>query len=159
MSLLQEQNFYINIFSSIGLLIALYSYYVKVKYLKNPNQFRAWCDINDKMSCSKVITSKYGSGFGIVGKLFGENSSLNVSNSLLGGVFYGLQIVFTFYNENDLVQFFGFSSSFLSIVGSIYLAYILYFVLKDFCIVCNLSYLVNAFIFYFNWTIFMNNLN
>lgn len=59
MSLLQENNFFINLFSSIGVLIALYSYYVKVKFLKNPTQFRALCDINDSISCSKVLTSKY----------------------------------------------------------------------------------------------------
>ncbi|RNA00352.1 vitamin K epoxide reductase complex subunit 1 1, partial [Brachionus plicatilis] len=94
MSLLEDINFYINICSAFGLVIAFYSYYVKIKYLRDPGQYRALCDINNKMSCSKVITSRYGSGFGIVGKLFGENSSLNVSNSLLGGVFYALQIIF-----------------------------------------------------------------
>lgn len=58
MSLKEEFNFYINICSVLGLAIAFYSYYVKVKYLKNPSQYKALCDINDKMSCSKVITSR-----------------------------------------------------------------------------------------------------
>lgn len=58
MSLIEEYNFYINICSVLGLVIALYSYYVKIKFLKNPSQFKALCDINDKMSCSKVITSR-----------------------------------------------------------------------------------------------------
>ena len=93
MSTIADSNFYIILCSSIGLLIAAYSYYVKVKFLKNPKKYKAFCDLNDKISCSKVVSSEYGSGFGIVGKLFGENSSMNVSNSILGGIFYTLQIV------------------------------------------------------------------
>lgn len=61
-----------------------------------------------------------------------------------------------FYNGNELVQLMGFGSSALSIAGSIYLAYILFFVLKDFCFVCIITYVLNAFIFYYNWSIFVN---
>jgi vitamin-K-epoxide reductase (warfarin-sensitive) len=52
-------------------------------------------------------------------------------------------------------MFVAFVTSAMSIAGSLYLAFILYFVLKDLCIVCNLSYLVNGFIFYYNWSMFV----
>ena len=59
-----------------------------------------------------------------------------------------------FYNYVELIKFAAFVTSALSIAGSLYLAYILYVVLRDVCIVCNLSYLVNALIFYYNWSVF-----
>lgn len=35
-------------------------------------------------------------------------------------------------------------------MGSVYLAFVLYFILKDFCIVCISSYLLNGLLLYFN---------
>lgn len=90
-TMIAEANFSIAILSLIGLVIALYSYYVKISYYKNPAKYRALCDLNDSVSCTRVITSKYGSGFGFMGKLFGEKSVMNMSNSLLGSAFYILQ--------------------------------------------------------------------
>lgn len=55
---IEQANFYINIFSFVGILVAAYSYYVKVKYLKNPGTYRALCDINEHMSCSRVVSSE-----------------------------------------------------------------------------------------------------
>lgn len=54
-----ESNFYINLYSLFGLVVSVYSYYVKVRYLKDPLKYKAVCDINDHMSCSRVISSKY----------------------------------------------------------------------------------------------------
>lgn len=56
--LYSETNFYINLFAFLGLLAALYSYYVKMRYLKDPHKYRAVCDINEHVSCSKVLSSK-----------------------------------------------------------------------------------------------------
>ena len=51
--------------------------------------YQALCDIDENHSCSNVFNSTYGRGFGIVGKLTGdENHFLNVPNSLYGIVFY-----------------------------------------------------------------------
>jgi len=36
-------------------------------------------------------------------------------------------------------------------VGSVYLAYILYFILEDLCLVCVTSYIINAAILLCNW--------
>jgi uncharacterized membrane protein len=83
--------YYIRLYSLIGIIIAAYSYYVKIQIKKRPKTYKALCDINDSMSCSRVLTSEYGSGFGIIGKIFGEKSFVNISNSLLGIAFYSLQ--------------------------------------------------------------------
>lgn len=45
-------------------------------------------------------------------------------------------------------------SSVISIVGSVYLAYILLFVLKDICVVCFTTYLVNALLMYLNYNLY-----
>ena len=42
-------------------------------------------------------------------------------------------------------------SSIASVIGSLYLAYILYFVLKEFCLVCILTYLLNFILFIINY--------
>ena len=47
------------------------------------------CDIDEAIACSSVFNSTYGRGFGIVGKLMGdENHPLNVPNSVYGIGFY-----------------------------------------------------------------------
>ena len=51
----------------------------------------ALCDIDETVSYSKVFTSKYGKGFGLVELLNGdENHPLNQPNSLYGIIFYAL---------------------------------------------------------------------
>ena len=96
-TIISEANWSINVLSGLGFLIAVYSYYVKWSYKRNPSGYRALCDLGENISCSRVITSKYGSGFGVVGRLFGEKSNLNVSNSILGALFYIVQIALSKY--------------------------------------------------------------
>jgi hypothetical protein len=55
---INDVNFYLRIFSSLGALVAIYSYYVKVKYFQNPKTYRALCDINEHMSCTRVLSSR-----------------------------------------------------------------------------------------------------
>lgn len=43
------------------------------------------------------------------------------------------------------------TTSILSVVGSLYLGYILYFVLKDFCIICITTYALNFILFILNY--------
>jgi vitamin-K-epoxide reductase (warfarin-sensitive) len=88
---IDEISFNVRLASIAGLLTAIYSYYVKIKYNKDPGNYKALCDFNEHMSCSRVVASKYGKGFGIVAKLFGDTSPLNISNSILGSIFYILQ--------------------------------------------------------------------
>lgn len=43
------------------------------------------------------------------------------------------------------------TTSILSVMGSLYLGYILYFVLKDFCIICITTYALNFILFMLNY--------
>ena len=119
------------IISIIGILLSTYAYYIEKKSSKNKN-YKAICDISEKASCSKTLSSKYG-------KLMG------ISNSIFGILFY-LIIILLFYLNKELI----FYLAILSILGSIYLAYLQYFKLKNFCLVCNLIYVVNILLLIFS---------
>ena len=43
------------------------------------------------------------------------------------------------------------TTSILSVMGSMYLGYILYFVLEDFCIICVTTYVLNFILFLLNY--------
>ena len=43
------------------------------------------------------------------------------------------------------------TTSILSVMGSMYLGYILYFVLEDFCVICVTTYVLNFILFLFNY--------
>ncbi|KAL3857773.1 hypothetical protein ACJMK2_012410 [Sinanodonta woodiana] len=130
--------------SSLGMIISVYAYHVEVSVEKDPS-FRALCDISERISCSKVFSSRYGKGFGIIDRIFGKESFLNQPNSVYGMVFYLLHTVLAFFSSNAVVWL----QLVLAVsanLGCIYLGYILYFILNDMCIVCISSYIVNAFI-------------
>ncbi|UJR32097.1 hypothetical protein I4U23_019565 [Adineta vaga] len=132
-----------------GIIASLYSFYVKKQHEKNP-KYKAMCDIGPNASCTKVLTSKYGTGFGIAGTLFGKNSKLNASNGNLGIIFYSLQILFGLI-PIPLFTKFALFSSVLACVGSLYLAFILAFILKDLCLVCIATYIINAGLLWSNY--------
>ncbi|CAB4005818.1 Vitamin K epoxide reductase complex subunit 1 1 [Paramuricea clavata] len=71
----------------LGIVLSVYALYVEVKKMQDKS-FTAMCDINAKMSCSKVFSSKYGTGFGLVEPLFGKDSVFNIPNSIYGIAFY-----------------------------------------------------------------------
>jgi vitamin-K-epoxide reductase (warfarin-sensitive) len=125
--------FLINLFAFIGFVLSLYSFYVERKLIVSSN-YHPICDINDKVSCSKAFTSRYG-------KLGG------LSNSVYGVLFY-LIIFFLVYVGNFELLFY---LSLLGFLGSLVLAYLLYFKLEDFCLVCSSIYLVNFLLFLFSW--------
>ncbi|MBI4154854.1 vitamin K epoxide reductase family protein [Candidatus Woesearchaeota archaeon] len=116
----------------IGFLLSVYAYYVEWKASRVKN-YKAVCDISENMSCGKAFNSPYGKTFG-------------VSNSIGGIIFY----IFIFFLSNyDLMYVFYFSI--LAILGSIYLAYVSYFKLKNFCLVCIAIYVVNVLLLYFSY--------
>eukprot|EP00112_Aurelia_sp_Birch-Aquarium-sp1_P006568 Seg1721.15 transcript_id=Seg1721.15/GoldUCD/mRNA.D3Y31 product="Vitamin K epoxide reductase complex subunit 1-like protein 1" protein_id=Seg1721.15/GoldUCD/D3Y31 len=133
----------------LGIVVSLYALYVEISKFED-NEFRAMCDISEAVSCSKVFTSKYGTGFGIIAPIFGERSVLNVPNSLYGIAFYLLTMVLGFAKSNQTVAVLLLLSSWLACVGCIYLAYILYFILEDFCVVCVTTYVLNFFLLFLN---------
>lgn len=107
---------------------------------------------------------RFGRGFGIVGKLYGDESVINVRNPYYGIFFYVIVIILSECN-NILKQLSGIINNLLtgfidySIVSrllmlvtcasnllSIYLAYLLIFVIKSICVVCVSLYCINFII-------------
>merc|ERR1711981_1202752 len=89
--------------------------------------------------------STYGRGFGIVGKLMGDDAHpLNVPNSIYGIAFYSfLGLLFVLGSNNRYIVSFQFYMVILANCMSVYLGYLLYAVLKTLCVVCISTYVVN----------------
>ena len=117
--------------SIVGLILSIYALYVGLRAKENKN-YKAACDISDKASCTKAFSSSYG-------KMFG------VSNSIVGAGFYLLVIFLAYYTQYKLI----FYLSALSLLITIYLAYVLYIKMKNLCIVCTAIYLINILLFIF----------
>lgn len=126
-------NIEIVVISFLGLILSFYASIVEWKSSRKKN-YRAVCDINDRASCTKAFSSKYGKTFG-------------VSNSVYGIVFYFLIILLTYLGYLNYV----FYLSIISFVGTIYLASILYFKVKTFCVVCTSIYVVNILLLVFSY--------
>ncbi|KAL9981633.1 hypothetical protein ACROYT_G010365 [Oculina patagonica] len=111
--------------------------------------YKALCDISEHMSCSKVFSSKYGTGFGLVEPVMGKDSPLNVPNSIFGILFYSSIVLLGMF-KSKAAAWIMFLFSLLSCVGSIYLGYILFYILHDTCVVCISTYVVNALLLILN---------
>ncbi|XP_044759310.1 vitamin K epoxide reductase complex subunit 1-like protein 1 [Coccinella septempunctata] len=129
---------YLATLSTVGLGLSIYSYYVEAR-VELEDDYTAMCDINEHISCSKVFKSPYGKGFGF----FPEDSIFHVPNSIFGIPFYSLMIVLA-YSPSVAITKFVFANVLLSNCLTPYLAYLLYFVLQDVCVVCVTVYVVNA---------------
>jgi len=109
----------------IGFFLSAYAYYVELKVKKNAS-YHAVCDIGEHASCSAAFKSEFGHMFG------------GISNSLAGMGYYATLVIVSYINLQ-----WTFYLSALSFLMTLYLAYVLYFKLKNFCLVCNLIYVVN----------------
>ncbi len=121
----------IKLFSILGFAVSLYASTVE-RNLKINADYKPFCDINNSMSCSKAFTSPYGHLFGI-------------SNALGGLFFYSALFILTFFASADLI----FYLTLASFWGTLYLAYVSYVKMRNFCLVCNIIYLINLFLFIF----------
>uniref|UniRef100_A0A8D0HE78 vitamin-K-epoxide reductase (warfarin-sensitive) n=1 Tax=Sphenodon punctatus TaxID=8508 RepID=A0A8D0HE78_SPHPU len=141
----------------LGIALSVYAYHVETSKERNP-EYRAMCDLSASVSCSKVFTSRWGRGFGLVESILGKRSLFNQPNSLFGIAFYTLQILLS-WSRSSLAALVLLGTSLVSIAGSLYLAYILFFVLHDFCVVCVTTYLLNLLLLFFNWKrlVFLKN--
>ncbi|KAK3529245.1 hypothetical protein QTP70_021911 [Hemibagrus guttatus] len=136
------------VFCVFGLVLSVYALHVELSRENDPN-YRAMCDLAESVSCSKVFTSRWGRGFGLV-QLFAEKDSiLNQPNSVLGIIFYTLQLGLGQMVSNTAAHFLVITS-WVSVAGSIYLACILVLVLGDFCMVCVSTYIINFALLYTN---------
>lgn len=93
---------------------------------------------------------RWGRGFGLLGSIFGNDSALNQPNSVYGVVFYAFQLLLGL-TVSAMAALFLMTTSILSVMGSLYLGYILYFVLKDFCVICITTYALNFILFILNY--------
>jgi len=134
----------------LGLALSVYAYYVERRKLRD-SKYVAACDFNEHMNCSKVLTSEYSKGFGLVRHLLSENHPLNLPNCLCGICFYLLQFCLGQFTYSHSIGMTLFLTSLLSCLGSVYLAYILAFILRDMCVVCISTYIVNIYLLYLNY--------
>ena len=137
--------------SALGAALSAYALYVEIKAESEPD-YKALCDIDDTISCSRVFNSRWGKGFGFVGPLTGLSDShwAVQKNPVYGLVFYGLMALLCLCN----VAFFARLQFYLSIAAnlmSVYLGYVLYFELKGLCVVCVSTYVVNFFLLIASW--------
>uniref|UniRef100_A0A8C4T2V7 vitamin-K-epoxide reductase (warfarin-sensitive) n=2 Tax=Erpetoichthys calabaricus TaxID=27687 RepID=A0A8C4T2V7_ERPCA len=133
----------------LGILLSVYAYHVQREVTKDPN-YVALCDLNDSLSCSKVFTSRWGRGFGLLGSIFGKNSAMNQPNSVYSLAFYVLQMLLGM-TASAMAALTLMGTSIVSVIGSLYLSYILYFVLKDLCIICITTYTLNFILLILNY--------
>jgi uncharacterized membrane protein len=115
---------YFQLLSIVGILISAYALYVRNKLLKTPS-YTPICDIRARISCSKALGSHY-------------SKTLGIPNPLAGLMFYALLLVLSF-SYMDLALY----PAAAAVLFSLYLAYISYFIQKNFCLVCTFTYLVN----------------
>lgn len=139
----------VRIFCFVGFGLTSYAFYVEMKKGQDPS-YRAACDIGERMSCSRVLTSRWARGFG----LFDEKSPLNLPDSLYGFIYYCLALLLNQSNRSKNIARLRIFLSILVNCGSIYLGYILYFVLHDICLVCCGMYVVNFLLMICNFKLF-----
>ncbi|KAK2910844.1 hypothetical protein QQF64_026411 [Cirrhinus molitorella] len=132
-----------------GILISLYAFHVEREKTRDSN-YRAMCDLSSSISCSKVFTSRWGRGFGLLGTIFGNDSAVNQPNSVYGILFYIFQLLLGL-TASAMAALILMTTSIASVMGSLYLGYILYFVLKDFCVICITTYALNFILFVLNY--------
>ncbi|KAM8729874.1 vitamin K epoxide reductase complex subunit 1 [Acanthopagrus schlegelii] len=132
----------------LGLCLSVYALHVELSRERNPD-YRAMCDLGESVSCSKVFTSRWGRGFGLVQFFVAKDSPLNQPNSVLGIIFYTLQMGLGLSLSRKAAVILVFSS-WVSVAGSLYLASILAFILGDFCMVCVSTYVVNFALLFTN---------
>lgn len=106
----------------VGCIVSIYAAYVH-RQRKRTLGYRAWCDINSAVSCSKAIGSRFG-------------DILNVANGVYGAVFFVIVLVLGSLGWWALV----FRLCVPASMVCLYLAYALYFDVKTICILCNLMY-------------------
>ncbi|DBA05011.1 TPA: hypothetical protein N0F65_007013 [Lagenidium giganteum] len=126
-----------------GVAVSAYGAYVEYKKRTLQHNYTAMCDLSSYASCSRVMTSAQGkmlSYYGVVP----AGSMLDVSNAALGVLAYGLFVMYPLVRSLPNFQYAYLFAAIISVVISAYLAYVLAFVLRDFCLVCVTSYVINA---------------
>ncbi|XP_031679471.1 vitamin K epoxide reductase complex subunit 1 isoform X2 [Oncorhynchus kisutch] len=103
----------------------------------------------DSLTGDQPGLKRWGRGFGLVQFFFAKDSVLNQPNSLLGIIFYTLQLALG-QSVSSRAAFLLVLASWVSMAGSLYLAGVLAFILGDFCVVCVSTYVVNFLLLFTN---------
>lgn len=119
------------ILAFIGLLLSAYAYRVTMHLKKIPS-YTPLCDISERVSCKRAFIAK--------------ESHLFILPNSGWGMFYYFIIILLFEN---LWYEWAFYLSTIALAISLYLAYVLYFKQKNFCVVCWATHLVNLLLFVF----------
>ncbi len=114
----------------LGFVISFYTYYIEQKIRYNQS-YKPVCDINERISCSKVMTSRYANIF-------------FVSNSVLGMLYYLATAFVAYMGYSTILTII----TILGVIASCGLAYILYFKIKSVCILCTSIYIINIALFF-----------
>ena len=122
--------YFLFLLSMIGFLLSGYLFFVEQKVRKHP-KYKPACDISEQVSCTKAVTSPYSETFG-------------VSNSVVGIIYYGALVIWSFLGCSVLVIKY---ATFIALLISIYLAYILFAKVKSACPVCISLYVINFLLF------------
>ncbi|XP_074787122.1 vitamin K epoxide reductase complex subunit 1-like protein 1 isoform X2 [Athene noctua] len=130
-----------------GAALSLYALHVEHAVARDP-AYRAACDLGPAVSCTRVFASRWGRGLGLVEGLLGRDSVANVPNSAIGLLFYLLQGLLVPGRGAAAVLL---GTSVASAVVSLWLAGVLAFGLRDLCLVCLSTYLLNALLLALNW--------
>ncbi|XP_064593742.1 vitamin K epoxide reductase complex subunit 1-like [Zonotrichia leucophrys gambelii] len=124
-----------------GAALSVYALHVEHQAAKDPS-YRAACDLGPSVSCTRVFSSRWGRGLGLLEHLVGRDSALNVPNGAIGLLFYLLQGMLALHHGRvtalALVV-----TSLVSALASLWLGAVLLFGLRDLCLVCVSTYGVN----------------
>jgi vitamin-K-epoxide reductase (warfarin-sensitive) len=134
-------------FCILGICLSLYALYVEFQK-ELDTDYTALCDISETVSCSKVFTSEQGKIWSYLG-VIPKDSLLDQPNAAYGVVFYIMVILVD--SQPSKSNFFNTLLVLLGTSGvalSLYLGYVLLYVLHDTCIVCFGSYVCNFVIFW-----------
>lgn len=113
-----------------GFLVSMYAIYIERKHAVD-TEFKPVCEINDRMSCVRALSSTYS-------KLFG------IPLAVYGLFFYATLAACAFFNVTNLV----FLMAIAGLIATIIFAYLLFFKIKTFCFVCTTTYAINIAIFF-----------
>ena len=113
------------VLSVLGIIVSAYATSCFYKIQKNAS-FKSICDLSDKASCSKAFNSPYGKHLGL-------------PNGMWGIGFYVIMATLSYFQAYQWMLYF----SIISVIASVYLAYLLITKVKALCLDCIAIYIIN----------------
>lgn len=109
----------------VGFCVSTYAFYAH-KRVDADDTYQAVCDLSHRISCTRTFESEYGKFLGIPIGFYGMG-------------FYAVIALLNVYGSADYVLYLCVAAVIIS--GA--LAYILYFKIKNICLICNSIYVIN----------------